>query len=74
MVLEWTGADEEALARSVLRRRWLNAVHRAGVVTVAQLRALGVESRVPDSAWCDSRLLAGYLRRTDRILPPRHQT
>jgi hypothetical protein len=30
-------------ARSVLRRRWLNAVHRAGVVTVAQLRALSEE-------------------------------
>lgn len=36
----WTRADEDAFARSVFRRRWLNAVHRAGVVTVAQLRAL----------------------------------
>jgi hypothetical protein len=43
VVLEWTKADEEAFARSVLRRRWLNAVHRAGVVTVAQLRTLSVE-------------------------------
>jgi DNA-directed RNA polymerase specialized sigma subunit len=40
VVLEWTKADEEAFARSVLRRRWLNAMDRAGVVTVAQLRAL----------------------------------
>lgn len=43
MVLEWTKADEEAFARSVLRRRWLNAVRRAGVVTVAQLRAFSEE-------------------------------
>jgi DNA-directed RNA polymerase specialized sigma subunit len=42
-VLEWTEADEEAFARSMLRRRWLNAVHRAGVMTVAQLRALSEE-------------------------------
>jgi hypothetical protein len=42
-VLEWTEADEEAFARSVVRRRWLNAMHRAGVVTVAQLRAFSDE-------------------------------
>ncbi len=36
----WTNADEEAFARSVLRRRWLNALRRDGVVTVGQLRAL----------------------------------
>jgi hypothetical protein len=30
LVLEWTKADEEAFARSMLRRRWLNAVQRAG--------------------------------------------
>lgn len=33
----------EAFARSVLRRRWLNAMDRAGVVTVAELRALSEE-------------------------------
>jgi DNA-directed RNA polymerase alpha subunit len=43
MVLEWTKADQEAFARSVLRRRWLNAMHREGVVTVAQLRAFSEE-------------------------------
>ena len=43
MVLGVTKADEEAIARSVLRRRWLNAVRRAGVVTVAQLRGLSEE-------------------------------
>ena len=42
-VLHWTRADEEAFARSVLRRRWLNAVGRAGVVMVAELRALSGE-------------------------------
>jgi RNA polymerase sigma factor (sigma-70 family) len=42
-VLEWTEADEEAFARSMLRRRWLNAVRRAGVMTVAQLRAFSEE-------------------------------
>jgi DNA-directed RNA polymerase specialized sigma subunit len=42
-VLQWTKADEEAFARSVLRRRWLNAMDRAGVVTVAELRALSEE-------------------------------
>jgi DNA-directed RNA polymerase specialized sigma24 family protein len=43
VVLRWTKADEEAFARSVLRRRWLNAVDRAGVVTVAELRAFSEE-------------------------------
>ena len=42
-MLEWTKADEEAFARSVCRLRWVNAVHRAVVVTVAQLRALSEE-------------------------------
>jgi DNA-binding NarL/FixJ family response regulator len=39
-VLEWTKADEEASARSVLRRRWLNQLERMGVATVGQLRAM----------------------------------
>ena len=43
VVLEWTKADEEAFARFMLRRRWLNVVQRQGVVTVAQLRALSEE-------------------------------
>jgi hypothetical protein len=43
VVLEWTKADEEAFARFMLRRRWLNVVQREGVVTVAQLRALSEE-------------------------------
>jgi len=30
----WTNADEEAFSRSVLRRRWLNALRRGGVLTV----------------------------------------
>jgi DNA-directed RNA polymerase specialized sigma24 family protein len=49
-VLKWTRADEEAFARSVLRRRWLNAVDRVGVVTVAELRALSEEqlSEIPN--------------------------
>jgi RNA polymerase sigma factor (sigma-70 family) len=42
-VLEWTEADEEAYAHGVLRRRWLHAVRRARVMTVAQLRALSEE-------------------------------
>jgi DNA-directed RNA polymerase specialized sigma subunit len=43
MVLQWTTADEETFAHCVLRRRWLNAMHREGVVTVAQLRAFSEE-------------------------------
>ena len=43
MVLQWTTADEESFARSVLRRRWLNAMYREGVVTVAQARAFSDE-------------------------------
>jgi hypothetical protein len=39
-VLEWTKADGEASARSVLRRRWLNQLQRIGVATVDQLRAM----------------------------------
>ena len=39
----WTNADEEAFARSVLRRRWLNALRRGGVLTVGQLRAVAEE-------------------------------
>ncbi len=37
----WTEGDEEvAFARSVLRRRWLNALQRMGVSTVGEVRAL----------------------------------
>lgn len=39
----WTNADEEAFARSVLRRRWLNALRRGGVLTVGKLRAVAEE-------------------------------
>ncbi len=39
----WTNADEEAFARPVLRRRWLNALRRGGVLTVGQLRAVAEE-------------------------------
>jgi hypothetical protein len=31
-------ADREAFARSILRRRWLNALHRMGIATVGDLR------------------------------------
>lgn len=37
---EWSKADEEAFARSVLRRRWLNSLCRMGVITVGQVRAM----------------------------------
>jgi hypothetical protein len=33
-------ADEEAFARSVFRRRWLNALQRMGVTTVGEVRAM----------------------------------
>jgi DNA-binding CsgD family transcriptional regulator len=39
-VREWTKADEEAFARSMLRRRWLNQLERSGVFVVGQLRAM----------------------------------
>ena len=39
-VREWTKADEEAFARSMLRRRWLNELERSGVFVVGQLRAM----------------------------------
>jgi hypothetical protein len=32
-------ADQEAFERSILRRRWLNALHRMGIATVGDLRA-----------------------------------
>jgi hypothetical protein len=32
-------ADQEASERSILRRRWLNAVHRTRIATVGDLRA-----------------------------------
>ena len=31
-------ADREAFERSILRRRWLNALHRMGIATVGDLR------------------------------------
>jgi hypothetical protein len=31
-------ADQEAFERSILRRRWLNALHRMGLATVGDLR------------------------------------
>lgn len=31
-------ADKEAFERSILRRRWLNALHRMGIATVGDLR------------------------------------
>lgn len=37
---EWSKADEETFAHSVFRRRWLNALQRAGVVTVGQVRTM----------------------------------
>jgi DNA-binding CsgD family transcriptional regulator len=39
-VREWTKADEDAFARSMLRRRWLNELERSGVFVVGQLRAM----------------------------------
>jgi DNA-binding CsgD family transcriptional regulator len=39
-VRDWTKADEEAFARSMLRRRWLNQLERSGVFVVGQLRAM----------------------------------
>ncbi|MGH2842227.1 MAG: DNA-directed RNA polymerase subunit alpha C-terminal domain-containing protein [Solirubrobacteraceae bacterium] len=32
--------DQEAFERSVLRRRWLNALRRTGITTVGQLRVM----------------------------------
>jgi RNA polymerase alpha subunit len=31
-------ADQQAFERSILRRRWLNALHRMGIATVGDLR------------------------------------
>jgi Bacterial RNA polymerase, alpha chain C terminal domain len=31
-------ADHEAFERSILRRRWLNALHRMGIATIGDLR------------------------------------
>jgi hypothetical protein len=39
-VEEWSEADKEAFARSVFRRRWLNALQRSAVVTVGQLQSM----------------------------------
>jgi hypothetical protein len=44
----WTTTDEEvAFARSVFRRRWLNALQRMGVTTVGEVRAMS-ERRLPE--------------------------
>jgi len=47
---EWHEADQEAFARSVLRRRWLSALGRSGVRTVGELRAMSEEQvrRIPN--------------------------
>jgi uncharacterized protein YgbK (DUF1537 family) len=37
---EWSEPNKEAFARSVFRRRWLNALQRSAVVTVGQLQAM----------------------------------
>jgi len=42
----WTKTDEEvAFARSVFRRRWLNALQGMGVTTVGEVRAMSEQSR-----------------------------
>jgi len=47
---EWSALDEEAFARSVFRRRWLNALHRSGVTTVGEARAMSGDRllRIPN--------------------------
>jgi DNA-directed RNA polymerase specialized sigma24 family protein len=47
---EWSKADEEAFARSVFRRRCLNALRRSGVSTVGAARAMSEERlrRIPN--------------------------
>ena len=47
---EWSKVDEEAFARSVCRRRWLNALRRSGVATVGAARAMSEERlrRIPN--------------------------
>jgi hypothetical protein len=39
-MLACTKTDEEAFARSVFRRRWLNALQRVGVTTVGEVRGM----------------------------------
>ena len=50
VVDEWSEVDEEAFARSVFRRRWLNALRRSGVTTVGAARAMSEERlrRIPN--------------------------
>src|SRR3954462_13827698 len=47
---EWSALDEEVFARSVFRRRWLNALHRSRVTTVGQARAMSADQllRIPN--------------------------
>jgi RNA polymerase sigma factor (sigma-70 family) len=47
---EWSALDEEAFARSVFRRRWLNALRRSGVTTVGEARAMSEDRllRIPN--------------------------
>ena len=47
---EWSALDEEAFARSVFRRRWLNALQRSGVTTVGEARAMSGDRllRIPN--------------------------
>jgi DNA-binding NarL/FixJ family response regulator len=42
-MVEWSAADREAYARSMLRRRWVLGLERVGVATVGELRALSEE-------------------------------
>jgi hypothetical protein len=46
----WSALGEEAFARSVFRRRWLNALQRSGVTTVGEARALSEDRllRIPN--------------------------
>lgn len=42
-MVEWSKADREVYARSMLRRRWVPGLEREGVATVGELRALSEE-------------------------------
>ncbi|MHB1834477.1 MAG: DNA-directed RNA polymerase subunit alpha C-terminal domain-containing protein, partial [Solirubrobacteraceae bacterium] len=69
-VREWTMADEEAFARSMLRRRWLNQLERSGVFTVRQLRAMPEQQlrEIPNVGPLSVADIASAL--TDRSLRP----
>jgi DNA-directed RNA polymerase specialized sigma24 family protein len=47
---EWSALDEQAFARSVFRRRWLNALRRSGVTTVGEVAAMSEDRlrRIPN--------------------------